>query len=74
VPAVAKREPVEIELSISRCPKCRGPIEPTVVSGPVLRRRRRFLGIGGPRSALRGETCVRCGYTIVFAERPEHIG
>lgn len=67
---MARTEPVEIELSITRCPKCRGRVEPTVVSGPVLRRRRRLLPFGGARSTLRGETCTLCGYTLVFAERP----
>lgn len=62
-----------MELSITRCPKCRGRIQPTVISGPVLRRRRRLLPFGGARSALRGETCVDCGYTVVFAERPGGI-
>jgi hypothetical protein len=67
---VARAEPVEVHLSITRCPKCRGRIEPTVVSGPVLRRRRRLVAFGGARSTLRGETCTLCGYTLLFAERP----
>ena len=67
---MAASEPDGVELSITRCPKCRGRIEPTVVSGPVLRRRRRLLPFGGARSSLRGETCTLCGYTLLFAERP----
>lgn len=56
------------ELSATRCRACGGRIEATIVSGPVLRRRRRLIALGGDRSRLRGETCIDCGLTDVFAE------
>ena len=70
---MARTDPGDIELSITRCPKCRGRVQPTVVSGPVLRLRRRLLPLGGVRSSMRGETCTECGYTLVFAEHPRRL-
>jgi hypothetical protein len=56
-----------------RCSACGGPVEPTVLSGVVsLKRRRAFLA-SGRVSALRAETCARCGRTELFAERPERL-
>lgn len=55
------------------CVSCGGSVEPTVLSGIVsLKRRRSFLA-SGRVSAIRAETCVSCGRTELFAERPERL-
>lgn len=57
----------------SACPKCSGPVEDTVVSGIVsLKRRRTFLA-SARVSPLRATTCVRCGYSEMYAEKPERL-
>ena len=48
-------------------------MEPTVVSGVVSLKRRRSALASGRVSALRAESCVRCGYTELYAERPERL-
>lgn len=62
--------PTAVRTGGNRCPKCGGPWEPTVLTGPVLRQRRRLPLVGGAHSRMRGETCVDCGYTELFAEHP----
>jgi hypothetical protein len=48
-------------------------MEPTVVSGVVSLKRRRSVMASGRVSALRAETCVKCGRTELYAERPERL-
>ena len=48
-------------------------MEPTVVSGVVSLKRRRSAFASGRVSAIRAETCVSCGRTELFAERPERL-
>ena len=48
-------------------------MEFTVLSGIVSLKRRRSAMASGRVSALRAETCVRCGYTELYAERPERL-
>jgi predicted nucleic-acid-binding Zn-ribbon protein len=55
------------------CLKCGGPLESTVLSGIVSLKRRRSAMASGRVSALRAETCVRCGYTELYAEKPERL-
>ncbi len=55
------------------CRLCEGPLEPTVVSGIVSLKRRRSAMASGRVSAIRAETCVDCGYTELFAEKPERL-
>ena len=58
---------------VKACSACGGPVEPTVVSGIVsLKRHRSFLA-SGRVSAIRSETCVRCGRTELYAEKPERL-
>jgi hypothetical protein len=44
-----------------------------VLSGVVSLKRRRSALASGRVSALRSETCVRCGRTELFAEKPERL-
>jgi hypothetical protein len=44
-----------------------------VVSGVVSLKRRRSALASGRVSALRAETCVRCGRTDLYAERPDRL-
>ena len=55
------------------CSACGGPLEPTVLSGMVSLKRRRSVLASGRVSAVRAETCVRCGRTELFAERPDRL-
>ena len=55
------------------CSACGGSLEPTVVSGVVSLKRRRSMLASGRVSAIRAETCVSCGRTEIFAERPERL-
>lgn len=48
-------------------------MQPAVVSGVVSLKRRRSALASGKVSALRAEVCVRCGYTEIYAERPERL-
>lgn len=43
------------------------------MSGVVSLKRRRSGFASGRVSALRAETCVRCGRTELYAERPERL-
>lgn len=44
-----------------------------MLSGIVSLKRRRAAMASGRVSALRAESCVRCGYTELYAERPERL-
>jgi hypothetical protein len=55
------------------CNACGGPVEPTVLSGVVSLKRRRSAMASGRVSAIRAETCVRCGRTEFYAEKPERL-
>jgi hypothetical protein len=48
-------------------------VEPTVLSGIVSLKRRRSAMASGRVSAIRAETCVNCGHTELFAEKPERL-
>jgi hypothetical protein len=48
-------------------------MEFTVLSGIVSLKRRRSAMASGRVSALRAETCVRCGYTELYAEKPGRL-
>jgi hypothetical protein len=48
-------------------------VEPAVVSGVVSLKRHRTVLASGKVSALRAEVCVRCGYTEMYAEKPERL-
>jgi len=56
-----------------KCPRCGGPTEETVLSGIVSLKRRRSLWASGKVSAVRGETCVRCGHTDLYAANPDRL-
>jgi ribosomal protein S27AE len=56
-----------------KCPRCGGPTEETVLSGIVSLKRRRSLWASGKVSAVRGETCVRCGHTDLYAASPDRL-
>jgi hypothetical protein len=58
---------------VKSCSACGGAVEPTVLSGIVSLKRRRSALASGRVSAIRSETCVRCGRTELFAERPERL-
>ena len=51
------------ELSATRCRACGGRIEATIVSGPVLRRRRRLIALGG--ASLGGSRASRLACTLL---------
>lgn len=55
------------------CRLCNGPVEPTVISGIVSLKRHRSFFASGRISPLRGETCVNCGHTELFAERLDRL-
>jgi hypothetical protein len=55
------------------CSSCGARIEETVVSGIVSLKRRRTMVPSARVSAIRAETCVRCGRTEMFAARPERL-
>lgn len=48
-------------------------MQPAVVSGVVSLKRTRSLLASGKVSALRAEVCVRCGYTDIYADKPERL-
>jgi hypothetical protein len=48
-------------------------VEQTVLSGIVSLKRRRSPLASGRVSAVRAETCVTCGRTELFAERPDRL-
>jgi hypothetical protein len=58
---------------VKACSACGGPVEPTVVSGVVSLKRHRAILASGRVSAIRSETCVSCGRTELFAEKPERL-
>lgn len=44
-----------------------------MLSGIVSLKRRRSAMASGRVSALRAETCMECGHTELFAEKPERL-
>jgi hypothetical protein len=58
---------------VKTCSACGGPVEPTVVSGIVSLKRRRSAMASGRVSAIRSETCVDCGRTELYADKPERL-
>lgn len=44
-----------------------------MLSGVVSLKRRRSAMASGRVSAVRAETCVSCGHTELFAEKPERL-
>lgn len=44
-----------------------------MLSGIVSLKRRRSAMASGRVSAVRAETCVDCGHTELFAEKPERL-
>ena len=48
-------------------------MEHTSISGVVSLKRKRSIFAGGKVSALRGETCVKCGRTEIFADNPDRL-
>jgi hypothetical protein len=58
---------------VKTCEDCGGPVQPTVLSGVVSLKRRRSALASGRVSAVRAETCVRCGRTGLYAEKPERL-
>lgn len=55
------------------CSQCGGHMEHTVLSGIVSLKRRRSAMASGKVSSVRSETCIKCGYTELFAERPDRL-
>jgi hypothetical protein len=55
------------------CRLCGGPVEPTILSGIVSLKRHRSFFPSGRISPLRGETCVDCGHTELFADRLDRL-
>ncbi len=55
------------------CRLCGGAVEGTVLSGIVSLKRRRTMMASGRVSALRAETCVSCGHTELYADRPDRL-
>jgi hypothetical protein len=58
---------------VKTCEDCGGLVQPTVLSGVVSLKRRRSALASGRVSAVRAETCVRCGRTELYAEKPERL-
>ncbi len=56
-----------------RCESCGGAVEPTVLSGFVSLKRKRSMWASGKVSALSSETCVECGFTRLYADRPDRL-
>ena len=57
----------------STCPSARARSSPPSCPGIVSLKRRRSAMASGRVSALRAETCVECGYTELYAEKPERL-
>jgi hypothetical protein len=55
------------------CSQCGGHMEHTVLSGMVSLKRRRSAMASGKVSAVRAETCMACGFTELYAERPDRL-
>lgn len=55
------------------CDDCGGTVEDTVISGVVSLKRKRSMWASGKTCALRSETCVECGYTRLYADRPDRL-
>ncbi len=55
------------------CGQCGGHMEHTVLSGMVSLKRRRSAMASGKVSAVRAETCMKCGFTELYAERPDRL-
>ena len=48
-------------------------MEHPLISGVVALTRKRSNVATGKVSALRGETCVKCGRTEIFADNPDRL-
>ena len=48
-------------------------MEHTVLSGMVSLKRRRSAWASGKVSAVRSETCMKCGLTQLYAERTDRL-
>lgn len=55
------------------CGECGGGVQDTVLSGIVSLKRRRSVMASGRVSSVRALTCVRCGLTRLYADRPERL-
>lgn len=69
----------EREADLMRCPECGGACVVTVLQGawsgrgPTLKRAEDWIPFDGGVSDMWGRTCVTCGYTRLYAARPERL-
>ncbi len=67
----------EREAELMRCPECGGTCVVTVLQGargdPQLKRAEDWVPFVGRVSAMWGRTCATCGYTRLYAARPEKL-
>jgi predicted nucleic-acid-binding Zn-ribbon protein len=67
----------EREAELMRCPECGGACVVTVLQGvrggPKLKRAEDWMPFDVGGSGMWGRTCVTCGYTRLYAARPENL-